>query len=41
MSIILIIIGFFVVPLVTAFILDVILRRVLKLFTNDIYKFMG
>ena len=31
---------FFVVPLVTAFILDVILRRVLKLFTNDIYKFM-
>ena len=40
MSIILIIIGF-VVPLVTAFILDVILRRVLKLFTNDIYKFMG
>lgn len=31
----------FVVPLVTAFILDVILRRVLKLFTNDIYKFMG
>ena len=41
MSIIPIIIGFFVVPLVTAFILDVILRRVLKLFTNDIYKFMG
>lgn len=41
MSIILIVLGFFVVPLLTAFILDIVLRKVLKLYTNDIYKFMG
>ena len=41
LSILLIILGFFVVPLVTAFILDIIFRKVLHLYTNDIYKFMG
>ena len=41
LSILLIILGFFVVPLVTAFILDIIFRKVLRLYTNDIYKFMG
>lgn len=40
-SILLIILGFFVVPLLTAFILDIILRKVLRLYSNDIYKFMG
>lgn len=40
-SVLLIILGFFVVPLVTAFVLDIIFRKVLRLYTNDIYKFMG
>ncbi|PTE73249.1 PTS transporter subunit IIC [Staphylococcus devriesei] len=41
LSIVLIVLGFFVVPLLTAYILDIIFRKVLRLYTKNIFKFMG
>lgn len=41
LSLLLIVIAFFVVPFLVAWILDLILRRLIHLYENDIFKFMG
>ncbi|EHJ08098.1 PTS transporter subunit IIC [Staphylococcus simiae] len=41
LSLLLIVIAFFVVPFATAFIADIIYRKICRLYTNDIFKFMG
>ncbi|NGT22201.1 PTS transporter subunit IIC, partial [Staphylococcus aureus] len=41
LSVLLIVVAFFVVPFVTAWLADIIYRKVFRLYTNDIFKFMG
>ena len=41
LSLLLIIVAFFVVPFLIAWILDLLLRKVIHLYRNDIFKFMG
>lgn len=41
LSLLLIIVAFFVVPFLIAWILDLVLRKVIHLYRNDIFKFMG
>ena len=41
LSLLLIIIAFFIVPFFVAWILDVLLRKVFKIYTNDIFKFLA
>ena len=41
LSLLLIVIAFFVVPFLVAWILDLVLRRFIHLYENDIFKFMG
>ena len=41
LSLLLIIVAFFVVPFLIAWILDLLLRKVIHLYPNDIFKFMG
>ncbi len=40
LSVLLIVVAFFVVPFVTAWLADIIYRKVFRLYTNDIFKFM-
>ena len=41
LSLLLIIIAFFIVPFFVAWILDILLRKVFKIYTNDIFKFLA
>lgn len=41
LSIALILVAFFVVPLLIAFILDILFRKVFRLYDNEIFKFLG
>ena len=41
LSVLLIVVAFFVVPFLVAWILDLLLRKVIRLYSNDIFKFMG
>lgn len=41
LSVLLIVVAFFVVPFLTAWVADIIYRKVFRLYTNDIFKFMG
>lgn len=41
LSIALILVAFFVVPLLVAFILDILFRKVFRLYDNEIFKFLG
>ncbi len=41
LSVLLIVVAFFVVPFVIAWLADIIYRKVFRLYTNDIFKFMG
>lgn len=41
LSLLLIIVAFFIVPFFVAWILDILLRKVFKIYTNDIFKFLA
>lgn len=41
LSLLLIIVAFFIVPFFVAWILDILLRKIFKIYTNDIFKFLA